>query len=58
MTNQSGNNPQPPRQSGHDTVSAPEHKPIAPGKALLGVVLVLVVSILLGVWGVLSRRSA
>ena len=58
MTNQSGNNPQPPRQSSHDTVSAPEHEPIAPGKALLGVVLVLVVSILLGVWGVLSRRSA
>jgi RND family efflux transporter MFP subunit len=58
MTNESGNNPQPPSHSGHDLSSAPEQKPIAPRKALLGVALVLVIAIGLGVWGVLSRRSA
>ena len=57
MTNESSNNPQPPSHSAHDLASAPEQKPIAPGKALIGVGLVLVVAILLGVWGVMSRRS-
>jgi RND family efflux transporter MFP subunit len=58
MSNESSNNPQPPRHSAHDLSSAPEQKPIAPGRALIGVILVLVVAILLGVYGVLSRRSA
>jgi len=58
MTNEPNNNPQTPSHSAHDLSSAPEQKPIAPGKALIGVVLVLVVAIGLGVWGVLSRRSA
>ena len=58
MTNEPANNPQTPSHSAHDLSSAPEQKPIAPGKALIGVVLVLVVAIGLGVWGVLSRRSA
>jgi RND family efflux transporter MFP subunit len=58
MTNEPGNNPQPPSHSGHDLSSAPEHEPIAPGKALIGVVLVLVIAVGLGVWGVMSRRSA
>jgi RND family efflux transporter MFP subunit len=58
MTNESGNNPQPPSHSGHELTSAPDQKPIAPGKALIGVALVLVVAVLLGVWGVISRRSA
>jgi RND family efflux transporter MFP subunit len=58
MTNASDNNPQTPSHSAHEQISAPDHEPIAPGKALIGVVLVLVLAILLGVWGVLSRRSA
>jgi len=58
MSNESSNNPQPPSHSAHDLSSAPEQKPIAPGRALIGVILVLVVAILLGVYGVLSRRSA
>jgi len=58
MANESGNNPQTPSHSAHDLSSAPEQNPIAPGKALIGVVLVLVLAIGLGVWGVLSRRSA
>ncbi|MGA2849577.1 MAG: efflux RND transporter periplasmic adaptor subunit [Terracidiphilus sp.] len=58
MTNAPGNNPQTPSHSAHEQTSAPAHEPIAPGKALIGVVLVLALAILLGVWGVLSRRSA
>lgn len=58
MTNQSGKNPQPPSHSSHDLATAPELEPLAPGKVVIGVIVVLVVAVLLGVFGVLSRRSA
>jgi RND family efflux transporter MFP subunit len=58
MTNESKPNAQQPSQSAQHHDAAPEQKPISPQKAVLAVAMLLVVAILLGVFGVLSRRSA
>jgi RND family efflux transporter MFP subunit len=58
MTNESKPNPQQASQPAQHHDAAPEQKPISPKKALLAVAVVLVVAVLLGVFGVLSRRSA
>jgi RND family efflux transporter MFP subunit len=56
------NPPNPPgnaaRVVAHDHSSAPEHAPISPLKALIGVGLVLIVAVVLAVFGILPRRSA
>jgi RND family efflux transporter MFP subunit len=54
MTNESKPNPQP--ANSHET--APEQKPISPRLALVGVAVVVIVTVALAVFGVLSRRSA
>jgi RND family efflux transporter MFP subunit len=46
----------PPAHQEHGT--APEHSPISPSKALVGVALVLIVAVVLAVLGILPRRSA
>jgi RND family efflux transporter MFP subunit len=58
MMNETNSNPNQSIASapGHET--APEQKPIAPGKALAGVVLVLLVAAALAGFGVLSRKNA
>lgn len=58
MTNERTPNPQNASQPAHHHDHAPEQKPISSQKALLGVALVLVVAVLLGVFGIMSRRSA
>jgi RND family efflux transporter MFP subunit len=52
------NNPDPNPQPAHSHETAPEQKPISPRLALAGVALVVLVTVLLAVFGVLSRRSA
>jgi len=47
-----------PHQAAHDSIAAPEQKPISPRKALLGAALLAVVAVVLVVIGILSRRSA
>ena len=51
-----------PSGPGHTTEqehsSAPDHEPISPRKALIGVALVLIVAIVLAVVGILPRQSA
>jgi RND family efflux transporter MFP subunit len=54
MTNKPDPNPQP----AHSHETAPEQKPISPRLALAGVAVVVLVTVLLAVLGVLSRRSA
>ena len=58
MTNESKPNPQQAQQSGHHHDTAPEQKPISAGVVALGAAVVLIVAVILGVFGVLSRRSA
>jgi RND family efflux transporter MFP subunit len=58
MTDESKPNAQPASQSAQHHETAPEQKPLSPGMVLLGVAVVLAVAVLLGVFGVLSRRSA
>jgi RND family efflux transporter MFP subunit len=50
--------PQGEGTAGHDQVVAPEQKPISGGKAVAGVVILLVVALVLAGWGLLNRRSA
>jgi RND family efflux transporter MFP subunit len=45
------------QSGGHDHEAAPEQKPISGGKALAGVVILLLVAALLAGWGLISRRS-
>ena len=45
-------------ESGHDTETAPEQKPISGGKALVGVAIVLIVAAVLAGWGLWSRNRA
>jgi RND family efflux transporter MFP subunit len=45
-------------ESGHDTETAPEQKPISGGKALVGVALLLILAAVLAGWGLWSRRQA
>jgi RND family efflux transporter MFP subunit len=54
MTNESKPNPQP--ANSHET--APDQMPISPRLALAGVGVVVIVTVALAVFGVLSRRSA
>ncbi|MGP8176000.1 MAG: efflux RND transporter periplasmic adaptor subunit [Terracidiphilus sp.] len=54
MSNESNPNP----QSSHGHGSAPQQKPISPGKALAGVAIVLVVAGALAGWGILNRMRA
>jgi RND family efflux transporter MFP subunit len=58
MTNERTPNPHQQSQPAHHHDHAPEQKPISSQKALLGVALVLVVAVLLGIFGIMSRRSA
>jgi RND family efflux transporter MFP subunit len=58
MTNESKPNPQQASQPAQHHDTAPEQKPISPGMVALGAAVVLAVAVLLGVFGVLSRRSA
>jgi RND family efflux transporter MFP subunit len=62
MTNESKPNPHPATQPAHqgaqDHETAPEQKPISPRLALAGVAVALIVAVLLGIFGILSRRSA
>ncbi|MGA2219118.1 MAG: efflux RND transporter periplasmic adaptor subunit [Terracidiphilus sp.] len=58
MSNKSKPNPKAAPESGHHHESAPEQKAISGGTALVGVILVLGVAVLLGVFGVMSRNSA
>jgi RND family efflux transporter MFP subunit len=62
MTNENKPNThesQPPgHESGHSTESAPEQKPISGRLALLGLLAIVVVTVVLAGWGILSRRSA
>jgi RND family efflux transporter MFP subunit len=50
--------PQPGHESGHSTETAPEQKPISGRVALLGVAAIVIVTVVLAAWGILSRRSA
>ena len=62
MTNESKPNTQEGAQAGqgggHEHEGAPEQKPISGGKALAGIVLVVLVPLGLAGWGLLSRRNA
>ncbi|MGA7110011.1 MAG: efflux RND transporter periplasmic adaptor subunit [Terracidiphilus sp.] len=63
MNETSKPNPSKPQQStgpatDHDHSSAPEHAPISPRKALVGLALVLIVAVILAIAGILPRRSA
>jgi RND family efflux transporter MFP subunit len=58
MTNEFNPNPQQDSPPALHHESAPEQKPIAPGKALLGVALVLLVAALLAGFGIWNRMQA
>jgi RND family efflux transporter MFP subunit len=58
MNNESKPNPQQGAQAQHDHGRAPEQEPIAPRKAMVGVVLVLILAVVLGGLGILHRSSA
>jgi RND family efflux transporter MFP subunit len=62
MTNESKPNaeqPQPANQSGgHDHETAPDQKPIGGRTAIVGVVIVLLLAVGLGLWGLFARRHA
>jgi RND family efflux transporter MFP subunit len=58
MTNEPNPNSPPGQQPAHGHETAPEQEPIAPRKALVGVVLVLLLLALLAGFGVWSRMGA
>jgi RND family efflux transporter MFP subunit len=58
MTDESKTNTHESPRAGHDHEAAPEQKPISGGKALVGVVIVLLVALALAGYGILSRKSA
>ena len=58
MSNESNPYSQPAHQADHDRGTAPEQKPISPGKALAGVALVLIVLACLAGYGILRRKHA
>jgi RND family efflux transporter MFP subunit len=62
MTNDSKPNhhavPPASHESGHATESAPEQKPISGRFALIGILAIVLVTVVLAAWGILSRRSA
>jgi RND family efflux transporter MFP subunit len=43
---------------GHEHESPPEQKPISGAKALVGIALVVLVTVVLAAWGLVSRRNA
>ena len=45
-------------EPGHDHESPPEQKPISGAKAIVGIVIVLVVALVLGGYGIVNRKSA
>ena len=45
-------------QAGHDHEAAPDQKPISSGKAVVAIVIILVAALVLGGYGIWSRRSA
>jgi RND family efflux transporter MFP subunit len=45
-------------QGGHDHETAPDQAPISGGKAVIGLVILLVIALILGGWGIVSRRNA
>lgn len=51
-------NPNPHTQPEHDVIVAPQQAPLSPRKALAGIALVVVVTAVLAVWGMISRKSA
>jgi RND family efflux transporter MFP subunit len=62
MTNENKPNtpaaPPPSHEGGHATETAPEQKPVSGRIAVLGLVAIVVVTVVLAGWGILSRRSA
>jgi RND family efflux transporter MFP subunit len=58
MSNTANPHEQPKIHVDHDEAAPPEQKPISPGKALAGVVLVLVGAAIIAGFGMVSRRSA
>jgi RND family efflux transporter MFP subunit len=58
MTNESNPNTHKSPQAEHEHEAAPEQKPISGGKAVVGVVIILVAALVLGGFGIVSRRSA
>jgi RND family efflux transporter MFP subunit len=50
--------PQAGHDGGHEHEAAPEQKPISGGKALVGIAVVVVVTVMLAGWGLISRRNA
>lgn len=46
------------RPADQDHSSAPEHEPISPRKALIGVAVLLILAVVLAIAGILPRRSA
>jgi RND family efflux transporter MFP subunit len=46
------------QEGGHATETAPEQKPISGSIAVIGIVAIVVVTVVLAAWGILSRRSA
>jgi len=56
MTNESKPNTHQPEHTEHETMSAPEQKPIPGGIALMGAAVILLVFAGLAVWGLFSRR--
>ena len=44
--------------AGHDHEAAPEQRPISGAKALVAIAILMIAALLLGGWGILSRRSA
>ena len=52
------NEPNPNQQPAQNHETAPEQKPISPGKALVGLALVLIVLAVLAGYGILRRKSA
>jgi RND family efflux transporter MFP subunit len=62
MTNENKPNthesPPPSHEGGHATETAPEQKPVSGRLAMFGLLAVVVVTVALAGWGILSRRSA
>ncbi|MGO9338605.1 MAG: efflux RND transporter periplasmic adaptor subunit [Terracidiphilus sp.] len=61
MTNE--NNPNkhaapPSHETGHATETAPEQKPISGRIGLIGILAIVVITVALAAWGILSRRAA
>jgi RND family efflux transporter MFP subunit len=58
MTNESAPNAKTAAATHQEHGTAPQHSPISPRKALVGVALVLIAAVLLAIFGILPRQSA